>query len=105
VNLMNKEPLWISYSLYITVFWTLLFLLVSIFLWNNYVGAFITASIAILGMVLSVLALLFGSKIYVVLHKGRNTVRKSVDNHRPRRKQRFQHKLQAGQIQFGVLRA
>jgi len=65
-KVMYKEPLWISYSLYITVFWALLFLLVSIFLWNNYVGAFITASIAILGMILSVLALLFGSKIYVL---------------------------------------
>jgi len=65
-KVMYKEPLWISYALYITVFWSLLLLLVSIFLWNNYLGAFITATIAILGMILSVLVLLFGSKTFVL---------------------------------------
>jgi len=65
-KILWKEPQWIGYALYSSLFWVLLLILVSAFLWNNYIGAFITLAIAVLGFVVTVFALIFGPKLYVL---------------------------------------
>jgi len=65
-RVMLQEPLWIAFVMYSSPFWLLLFGLATGFLWKNWLAGFLLANLALLGLIITVFALLFGLKLYLL---------------------------------------